>query len=92
MSIDQKVLEEIDDFDFSDTQFVCPKCGSRHFEQNNGDYLCHDEYERGCHCRGTEADGCHEVTRGAIVRELLKARQTIIDLNSEIAALKYGWK
>ena len=92
MSIDQKVLEEMALFDDSDTEFVCPKCGSRHFEQSNGNYLCHDEYEIGCHWRGTEADGCHQITTGAIVRELLKARQKIIDLNSEIAAIKYGWK
>ena len=43
MAINQKVLEKIAQ-EQSDTEFMCPKCGSRHFERNiqTGIYLCHD--------------------------------------------------
>lgn len=92
MPIDQKVLEEIADEGCS-TEFVCPKCGSRHFERdiNTGMYLCHDEYECGCHWSGL-GDQHQEITRAGIAKELLEARRTIIKLNSEIDAQKYGWK
>jgi predicted RNA-binding Zn-ribbon protein involved in translation (DUF1610 family) len=92
MSIDQKLLEEIA-AEQGDTEFVCPKCGSRHFERSfqTGTYLCHDEYERGCHWSG-QGDEHQEITRAGIAKELLEARATIIKLNSEIAAQKYGWK
>jgi ribosomal protein L37AE/L43A len=92
MPIDQKLLEKIAD-EQDDTEFVCPKCGSRHFERNiqTSVYLCHDEYERGCHWSGL-GDQHQEITRAGIAKELLEARRTIINLNSEIDAMKYGWK
>jgi predicted RNA-binding Zn-ribbon protein involved in translation (DUF1610 family) len=92
MPIDQKVLEEIAAED-SGTEFMCPKCGSRHFERDfrTGVYLCHDEYERGCHWSGL-GDQHQEITRAGIAQELLEARKKIDHLNSEITANKYGWK
>lgn len=92
MPIDQKILEAMA-AEQDDTEFICPKCGSRHFERDfrTGVYLCHDEYETGCHWSGL-GDQHQEITRAGVAKELLEARQTIINLNSEIAALKYGWK
>jgi ribosomal protein L37AE/L43A len=92
MTIDQQELEDYARED-DGTEFVCPKCGSRHFERDflTSIYLCHDEYERGCHWSGL-GDEHQQRTRAGIAKELLAARQTIIDLNSEIAATKYGWK
>lgn len=92
MTIEQKELEAMADED-SDTEFVCPKCGSRHFERDirTSEYLCHDEYERGCHWSG-QGDNYRQITRAGLARKLLEARQIIIDLNSEIDALKKGWK
>jgi len=90
MPIDQKVLEEMAD-EQDDTEFMCPKCGSRHFERNiqTSVYLCHDEYERGCHWSGL-GDEHQQITRAGVARELLEARKEIAKLNGQIEFLKFN--